>query len=105
MQQAKNAITAIQLPDGLSEDSRSTLMQSFTTLEDYYTDQISGINSDLEKKFLLLRNEMPFGGDDDTQKMQDAADAIDNITKVLVDLGISSTDIQRMEKKEKKTIK
>jgi len=48
---------------------------------------------------------MPFGGEDDPQKMQDAADALDNITKVLIDLGMNSQEIKRMERREKKTIK
>ena len=103
--EAKTIITSFRIPNGINDDSRNSLTESFSTIENYYSDIFDGIDMDLEQNLRLFKSQLPFGGGKDLQNLQDASDAIDNITKVLIDNGFTAKEIKRMEKNEKASIK
>lgn len=105
LKEAKATITSFRIPNEITDDSRNSLTESFSTIENYYSDIIDGIDMDLDQNLRLFKNQLPFGGGKELQNLQDASDAIDNIAKVLIDNGFSAKEIKRMEKNEKASIK
>lgn len=96
LQRAQNFLSSIDLPENLSENNRSYLRTSFSTIADYYSNLITGIDIDVENKLRFLHNDMPFGGQEDFEKGQAAADAIDGISKILIDFGMTPKVISKI---------
>lgn len=103
--QAKATFISFKIPKEITDDSRNSLTESFSTIEKYYDDIIDGIDMDLSQNLRLFKNQLPFGGGKELQNLQEASDAIDDIAKVLIDNGFSAKEIKRMEKNEKASIK
>ena len=101
LQNAKNILSSIQLPENLPEDIKNTLRSSFSTIAQSYSNLIDGINIDVENKLRFLRSDLPFGGQEDFNQEQDAADSIDGMLKILIDFGMTPKEISKLTHKKR----